>query len=66
MDTGLGRDGYSIVGQGRIADMVSSKTGDRREMLEELREFPISVTGEQTLPKGSSRRRKILSDFVIF
>lgn len=35
MDTGLGRDGYSIVGQGRIADMVSSKTGDRREMLEE-------------------------------
>ncbi len=35
MDTGLGRDGYSIVGQGRIADMVSSKTGERREMLEE-------------------------------
>ena len=35
MDTGLGRDGYSIVGQGRIADMVSSKAGERREMLEE-------------------------------
>ena len=35
MDTGLGRDGYSIVGQGKIADMVSSRTGERRDMLEE-------------------------------
>lgn len=35
MDTGLGRDGYSIVGQGKIADMVSSRAGERREMLEE-------------------------------
>lgn len=35
MDTGLGRDGYSIVGQGKIAEMVSSKAGERREMLEE-------------------------------
>lgn len=35
MDTGLGRDGYSIVGQGKISDMVSSRAGERREMLEE-------------------------------
>lgn len=35
MDTGLGRDGYSMVGQGKIAEMVSSKTGERRDMLEE-------------------------------
>lgn len=35
MDTGLGRDGYSIVGQGKIAEMVSSKAGERRDMLEE-------------------------------
>lgn len=35
MDTGLGRDGYSMVGQGKIAEMISSKTGERREMLEE-------------------------------
>ena len=35
MDTGLGRDGYSIVGQGRIGDIVSSKSGDRREIFEE-------------------------------
>ncbi len=35
MDTGLGRDGYSMVSQGRIADLVSSKSAQRREMLEE-------------------------------
>lgn len=35
MDTGLGRDGYSMVGQGKIAEMISSKTGERRDMLEE-------------------------------
>lgn len=35
MDTGLGRDGYSIIGQGKIADVVSAKSGDRRELFEE-------------------------------
>ncbi len=35
MDTGLGRDGYSIIGQGRIAEIVSAKSNDRREIFEE-------------------------------
>ncbi len=35
MDTGLGRDGYSIIGQGRVADIVGSKSGERREIFEE-------------------------------
>ncbi|MBE6763457.1 MAG: chromosome segregation protein SMC [Ruminococcaceae bacterium] len=35
MDTGLGRDGYSIVGQGKIGDIVASKSGERREIFEE-------------------------------
>ncbi len=35
MDTGLGRDGYSIVGQGRIGDIVASKSEERREIFEE-------------------------------
>ena len=35
MDTGLGRDGYSIIGQGRIAEIISSKSTDRREVFEE-------------------------------
>ena len=35
MDTGLGRDGYSMVSQGKIADMVSGKGKECREMFEE-------------------------------
>ena len=35
MDTGLGRDGYSIIGQGRISEVVESKSTDRREIFEE-------------------------------
>ncbi len=35
MDTGIGRDGYSIIGQGRIADIVSGKSSERREIFEE-------------------------------
>ena len=35
MDTGLGRDGYSIIGQGRIAEIVSAKSAQRREIFEE-------------------------------
>ena len=35
MDTGLGRDGYSIIGQGRIAEIVGAKSNERREIFEE-------------------------------
>ena len=35
MDTGIGVDGYSIIGQGKISDIISSKTESRREIFEE-------------------------------
>ncbi|MEG0692397.1 MAG: chromosome segregation protein SMC [Oscillospiraceae bacterium] len=35
MDTGLGKDGYSMVGQGKIAEIVQSKSNERREIFEE-------------------------------
>ncbi len=35
MDTGLGRDGYSMVSQGKIAELISTKSDERREMFEE-------------------------------
>ena len=35
MDTGLGRDGYSMVGQGKIEELVSAKSENRRDMFEE-------------------------------
>lgn len=35
MDTGIGVDGYSIIGQGKISDILSNKTESRREIFEE-------------------------------
>ena len=35
LDTGLGKDGYSIVGQGRVDDILSPKSEDRRRVIEE-------------------------------
>ena len=35
LNTGIGRDGYSIIGQGRIADMVSKKSEERRDIFED-------------------------------
>ena len=35
MDTGIGVDGYSIIGQGKISEILSSRTESRREIFEE-------------------------------
>ena len=35
MDTGIGKDGYSIIGQGKIDDILSNKSEDRRHIFEE-------------------------------
>ena len=35
MDTGIGRDGYSIIGQGKIDEILSNKSEDRRRIFEE-------------------------------
>ena len=35
MDTGIGKDGYSIIGQGKIDEILSNKSEDRRKVFEE-------------------------------
>jgi len=35
MDTGIGREGYSIIGQGKIDEILSTKSEDRRQIIEE-------------------------------
>lgn len=35
MDTGMGRDGYSIIGQGKVADVVNARSDERRNIFEE-------------------------------
>ena len=34
-DTGVGKDGYSLIGQGRIDEILSQKSEDRRQVFEE-------------------------------
>lgn len=43
MDTGLGRDGYSIIGQGRIADIVNGKSMTAVRYLKKRQVFQNSV-----------------------
>ncbi len=52
MDTGLGRDGYSVIGQGRIDEILSAKSVDRREIFEEA----AGVTKFRTR-KGEAEKR---------
>ena len=35
MGTGLGREGYSVIGQGRVSEIINSKVSQRRELFEE-------------------------------
>lgn len=59
MDTGLGKDGYSIIGQGRVAEIVSSKSNERRDILRKPQAFPNSATKRRKRSAGSLRQRTI-------
>lgn len=52
MDTGIGVDGYSLIGQGKIADIVSNKPESRREIFEEA----AGIVKYRT-KKGESERK---------
>ncbi len=52
LNTGIGRDGYSIIGQGRIADMVSRKSEERRSIFEDA-----SGIAKYRLRKNESERK---------
>ena len=48
MDTGLGHDGYSIIGQGRIDEILATKSTDRREVFEDAIPHPQRRSGAKT------------------
>ena len=57
LDTGLGRDGYAIVGQGRIAEIVAAKSGERREIFEGgLRHRPLPLPQKRGRAPPGRRR----------
>lgn len=58
MDTGMGREGYSIVGQGRVDEILSTKSTDRRKFLRRPPVSPNSATGRRRRSGSWSARRK--------
>lgn len=55
MDTGIGVDGYSLIGQGKISDIISNKTESRREIFEEAAGIVLYRT------KKEAAQRKLIS-----
>ncbi|MBR3630213.1 MAG: chromosome segregation protein SMC [Oscillospiraceae bacterium] len=67
MDTGLGRDGYSIIGQGRIAEIVGQKSNERREIFEEaagISKFRYRKTEAERKLQQAQDNMDRLSDIV--
>ena len=46
LDTGIGRDGYSVIGQGRIAEIVAAKSSERREISRKPAASPSTATAK--------------------
>ncbi|MGO1469331.1 MAG: chromosome segregation protein SMC [Tissierella sp.] len=61
MDTGIGKDGYSIIGQGKIDDILSNKPEDRRNIFEEA----AGIIKYKTKKEESQRKLKNTSDNLI-
>ena len=57
MDTGIGKDGYSIIGQGRIDEILSDKSEDRRKIFEEAAGIVKYRTRKQESEKKLERTK---------
>lgn len=57
MDTGIGKDGYSIIGQGKIDDILSNKSEDRRNIFEEAAGIVKYRTRKQESEKKLERTK---------
>ena len=57
MDTGIGKDGYSIIGQGKIDEILSNKSEDRRRIFENILLCHTRIRVHQlNIPEHSYRR----------
>ena len=61
LDTGLGKDGYSIVGQGRVDEILSTKSEDRRRVLEEA----SGIVKYKVRKEEAERKLKSTSDNLV-
>jgi len=61
LDTGIGKDGYSIVGQGRVDEILSTKSEDRRYVIEEAAGIvKYKVRKEESERKLASTEQNLL------
>ena len=60
MNTGVGREGYSIIGQGRIAEIISKKSEDRRNIFEEA----AGISKSRYKKEESERKLKQTQDNI--
>ncbi len=58
MDTGIGREGYSVIGQGRIESILNSKAEDRRTIFEEA----SGITKFRTRKEEAEKKLNIAND----
>ena len=69
LDTGIGKDGYSIIGQGRIDDILSTRSEDRRYIFEEasgIAKFKYNKTdAERKLAKNEESLQEIRHELKI-
>ncbi|MDO5026292.1 MAG: chromosome segregation protein SMC [Tissierellia bacterium] len=69
LDTGIGKDGYSIIGQGRIDEILSSKSEDRRVIFEEasgIAKFKYKkIESERKLEKTQESLRSLKNELKI-
>ncbi len=60
MDTGVGKDGYSIIGQGRVDEILSTKPDDRRNIFEEAAGIVKYKTRKEKAEKKLSKTEENL------
>ncbi|MBR7041146.1 MAG: chromosome segregation protein SMC [Clostridia bacterium] len=66
-DTGTGRDGYSIVGQGRVDEILSQKTEERRQVFEEaagIVKFKTRKTESEKRLEATQQNLNRVSDII--
>jgi len=60
-DTGLGKDGYSIIGQGAVTDIISAKSSERRHIFEEA----AGISGFKFRRDESARKLSMTNDNIL-
>ena len=62
MDTGIGKDGYSIIGQGKIDEILSNKSDERRHIFEEAAGIVKYRVRKQETEKKLEKCKKVIAN----